>query len=82
MLDERSSFTQKLCEPRVLGWIAVAFVLILWEAIVAIAHLNPIYLPRPTQILIALVSMLKTGGLLNDLLATLGVFSGASPFPW
>ena len=47
MLDERSSFTQKLCEPRVLGWIAVALVLILWEAIVAIAHLNPILLAAP-----------------------------------
>jgi ABC-type nitrate/sulfonate/bicarbonate transport system permease component len=73
----RNKFIQKLGEPRVLGWIAVAFVLIMWEAIVAIAHLNPIYLPRPTQILIALVSMFRTGGLLNDLLATLGrIFGG------
>ena len=47
MLDERSSFTQKLCEPRVLGWIAVAFVLILWEAIVAIAHLESDLLAAP-----------------------------------
>jgi ABC-type nitrate/sulfonate/bicarbonate transport system permease component len=92
MLDERPSmqttaehatsglankFIQTLGEPRVLGWIAVAFVLITWEVVVAIAHLNPIYLPRPTQIVIALVSMFRTGGLLHDLLATLGrIFGG------
>ena len=92
MLDERPSmqttaehatggpankFIQKLGEPRVLGWIAVAFVLITWEVVVAFAHLNPIYLPRPTQIVIALVSMFRTGGLLHDLLATLGrIFGG------
>jgi NitT/TauT family transport system permease protein len=68
---------QKLGEPRVLGWIAVTSVLIVWEGGVAVAHLNPIYLPRPTQILTALVVMFKTGGLLNDLLATLGrIFGG------
>jgi NitT/TauT family transport system permease protein len=72
-----NKFAKKLGEPRVLGWIAVASVLIMWEAGVAVAHLNPIYLPRPTQILMALVSMFKTGGLLNDLLATLGrIFGG------
>jgi ABC-type nitrate/sulfonate/bicarbonate transport system permease component len=92
MLDERPSmqttaehatsglankFIQTLGEPRVLGWIAVAFVLITWEVVVAIAHLNPIYLPRPTQIVIALVSMFRTSGLLHDLLATLGrIFGG------
>jgi len=92
MLDERPSmpvtagpstigplhnFIQKLGEPRVLGWIAVAFVLIMWEVIVVAAHLNPIYLPSPSQILVALVAMFKTGGLLGDLLATLGrIFGG------
>src|SRR5512139_540155 len=92
MLDERPStsttverttgssvfnFIQKLGEPRVVGWIAVAFVLIMWEVVVAAAHLNPIYLPRPTHILIALVTLLQTGGLLSDLLATLGrIFGG------
>ena len=71
------NFIQKLAEPRVLGWIAVVSVLIIWEVVVAAAHLNPIYLPRPTQILIALVAMFKTGGLLSDLLATLGrIFGG------
>lgn len=64
-------------EPRTLGWIAVAFVLLAWEVIVAAAHLNPIYLPRPSHILIALVTMFTNGGLLQDLLATLGrIFGG------
>ena len=92
MLDERPStsttverttgssvfnFIQKLGEPRVVGWIAVAFVLIMWEVVVVAAHLNPIYLPRPTHILIALLAMFKTGDLLTDLLATLGrIFGG------
>lgn len=71
------NFIQKLSEPRVVGWIAVAFVLIMWEVVVVAAHLNPIYLPRPTHILIALLAMFKTGGLLSDLLATLGrIFGG------
>ena len=92
MLDERPSmpatverttgssvfnFIQKLGEPRVVGWVAVAFVLIMWEVVVVAAHLNPIYLPRPTHILIALLAMFKTGDLLSDLLATLGrIFGG------
>jgi ABC-type nitrate/sulfonate/bicarbonate transport system permease component len=71
------NFVQKLGEPRVLGWIAVAFVLIIWEVVVAAAHLNPIYLPRPSHILVALVTMFQTGGLFGDLLATLGrIFGG------
>ena len=70
-------FVQKIGEPRVLGWIAVAMVLIVWEIVVAIVGLNPIYLPRPTQILAALVTMFTGGGLLTDLLATLGrIFGG------
>ncbi|MGA7680428.1 MAG: ABC transporter permease [Pseudolabrys sp.] len=92
MLDERPSmpatvgpspsgplhnFVQKLGEPRVLGWIAVASVLIMWEVIVVAAHLNPIYLPSPSHILVALVTMFKSGDLLGDLLATLGrIFGG------
>jgi ABC-type nitrate/sulfonate/bicarbonate transport system permease component len=68
---------QRLGEPRVLGWLAVAFVLITWETAVAAARLNPIYLPRPSQILIALTTMFMTGGLLSDLLATLArIFGG------
>ena len=70
-------FLQKIGEPRVLAWIAVAAVLIMWEIVVAAARLNPIYLPRPTQILIALAAMFSSGGLFTDLLATLGrIFGG------
>src|SRR6476469_3320423 len=70
-------FLQKIGEPRVLAWIAVATVLILWAIVVAAAQLNPIDLPRPTQILIALAAMFNSGGLLTDLPATLGrIFGG------
>lgn len=68
---------QKIGEPRVLGWVAVAAVLIIWEIVVTAAHLNPIYLPRPSAILAALVTMFSSGGLFTDLLATLGrIFGG------
>ena len=64
-------------EPRVLGWIAVAVVLLGWELAVLAANLNPIYLPRPTRIVLALVEMFRTGELAIDLLATLGrIFGG------
>jgi ABC-type nitrate/sulfonate/bicarbonate transport system permease component len=64
-------------QPAVLGWFAVAVVLVAWEVSVWIAGLNPIYLPRPTRIVIALVDMFHTGGLTLDLLATLGrIFGG------
>ncbi len=67
----------KSSEPRVLGWTAVALVLLVWEVIVAIAHLNPIYLPRPSQIILTLVTMFSSGGLFIDLAATLGrIFGG------
>jgi NitT/TauT family transport system permease protein len=70
-------FLQKIGEPRVLAWIVVAAVLIMWEIVVAAAQLNPIYLPRPTQILAALATMFSSGGLFTDLLATLGrIFGG------
>jgi NitT/TauT family transport system permease protein len=68
---------RRLGEPRVLGWIAVAVILAAWEVIVLAFALNPIYLPRPTRILLALVNMFMTGGLLIDLAATLGrIFGG------
>jgi ABC-type nitrate/sulfonate/bicarbonate transport system permease component len=75
--DSTSRLVAKLGEPRVLGWVAVAAVLILWEVVVALAHLSPIYLPRPTQIIAALVTMFSSGELLPDLAATLGrIFGG------
>jgi NitT/TauT family transport system permease protein len=66
-----------LDQPAILGWIAVAVVLVAWELAVWAAGLNPIYLPRPTRIVIALVDMFRAGGLTLDLLATLGrIFGG------
>jgi NitT/TauT family transport system permease protein len=66
-----------LNEPRVLGWMAVAVVLVAWELIVIVGNFNPIYLPRPTRILVSLFEMFQTGGLTTDLLATLGrIFGG------
>jgi NitT/TauT family transport system permease protein len=74
---QRAITWRRLGEPRVLAWIAVAFVLVLWEGIVFALDLNPIYLPRPSHILIALGSMLTTGGLPVDLGVTLGrIFGG------
>ncbi len=67
----------RLIEPRTLGWIAVAAVLVFWEFAVLAANLNPIYLPRPTRIVVALVEMFRTDRLFVDLLATLGrIFGG------
>lgn len=52
-------------------------VLVLWEEVVFAFALNPIYLSRPTHILLALDTMLSTGGLLVDFAATLGrIFGG------
>jgi NitT/TauT family transport system permease protein len=66
-----------LSEPRTLGWIAVAIVLVGWELAVLAADLNPIYLPRPTRIVVSLLEMFRTGELGFDLLATLGrIFGG------
>ncbi len=71
------SLAARLCEPRLLGWLSVAAALIGWEAVVFALDLNPIYLPRPTRILLALGTMFATGGLLTDLLVTLGrIFGG------
>src|ERR1041385_2265073 len=71
------SFIRQIGEPRVLSWVAVAAVLILWEVVVAVANLNPIYLPRPSQILISLLAMFRSSGLAVDLFATLGrIFGG------
>lgn len=66
-----------LGEPKTLGWIAVAAVLLAWEVLVLALNLNPIYLPRPSRIVVALIEMLATGELAYDLLATLGrIFGG------
>jgi NitT/TauT family transport system permease protein len=66
-----------LGQPAVIGWLAVAIFLVAWEGAVWIAGLNPIYLPRPTRIVIALIEMFRTGGLAIDLGVTLArIFGG------
>jgi ABC-type nitrate/sulfonate/bicarbonate transport system permease component len=66
-----------LDDPRVLGWGSVALVLIAWELIAILTGVNRLYLPRPTQIVVALFDMFANGRLLADLLATLSrVFGG------
>lgn len=75
--DRGRSFIEFINEPRVLGWLAVAFVLIGWEVLVVVAGFNPIYLPKPSRIIVALIEMFSTLGLTRDLLATLGrIFGG------
>jgi NitT/TauT family transport system permease protein len=66
-----------LGDPRTLAWGSVIAVLLLWEAAVRIAQLNPIYLPAPSAIVVALVEMFRTGGLALDLAVTLWrIFAG------
>jgi ABC-type nitrate/sulfonate/bicarbonate transport system permease component len=63
--------------PRTLGWFSVVVVLLGWEIAVYVAQLNPIYLPRPTRIVVALFEMFRVGELAFDLGATLGrIFGG------
>ena len=66
-----------LDDPRVLGWGSVALVLIAWELTAILTGVNRLYLPRPTQIVVALFDMFANGRLLADLVATLSrVFGG------
>ena len=63
--------------PQTLAWASVIFVLLLWEAVVRLAHLNPIYLPAPSGIVRALIDLFANGRLGIDLLATLWrIFAG------
>jgi ABC-type nitrate/sulfonate/bicarbonate transport system permease component len=66
-----------LADPQALAWLSVVAALLVWEIVVDIAQLNPIYLPRPSQIVIALVEMFRNGGLTYDLAVTLWrIFAG------
>src|SRR5258708_38372229 len=66
-----------LDDPRVLGWGSVALVLVVWELTAILTGVNRLYLPRPTQIVVALVDMFANGRLAVDLGATLSrVFGG------
>lgn len=66
-----------LDDPRFLGWGSVVLVLAVWEAGAILTGVNALYLPRPSQIVVALFNMFHTGALLNDLLMTLyRIFAG------
>lgn len=66
-----------LDDPRVLGWGSVVLVLAFWEIAARVTGVNSLYLPRPSQIVIALVTMFASGGLFVDLIMTLyRIFAG------
>ena len=66
-----------LDDPRMLGWGAVVFVLVAWELIAILTGVNRLYLPRPTQIVVALFDMFANGKLAVDLGYTLyRIFAG------
>lgn len=66
-----------LDDPHVLGWGSVALVLLFWEVTAYVSGVSPLYLPRPSQIVVALLAMFQTGGLTVDLLYTLyRIFAG------
>ena len=65
--------------PRWLGWLAVALVLAAWEAGCRIGDINPLYLPGPSAIVVALVKLFATEGLAVDLGWTLyRIFAGTA----
>lgn len=66
-----------LDDPRVLGWGSVVLALAFWEIAARVTGVNSLYLPRPSQIVVALVTMFATGGLFVDLVMTLyRIFAG------
>ena len=66
-----------LDDSRVLGWGSVVLALAFWEIAARVTGVNSLYLPRPSQIVVALVTMFATGGLLVDLVMTLyRIFAG------
>jgi len=73
----RGTRRSMLDDPRMLGWGSVALVLVAWELIAILTGVNELYLPRPTQIVVALFDMFANGRLAFDLGATLArVFGG------
>ncbi len=66
-----------LDDPRVLGWGSMVVVLLFWEAAARLTGVSALYLPRPSQIAVALIGMFGSGGLAVDLGATLWrIFAG------
>lgn len=59
------------------GWVALALVLVAWEAFVRLADIPVLYLPGPSTVVVALYDLLLHGGLWRDLLITLWrIFGG------
>src|SRR5262249_25469537 len=50
-----------LADPRILGWGSIVVVLAAWEGLAWGSGVSPLYLPRPSQILVALVAMFGAG---------------------
>ena len=64
-------------DPRVLGWGSLILVLAAWEIIALLTGVSALYLPRPSQIIVTVIAMFATGGLVADLVVTLGrIFGG------
>jgi NitT/TauT family transport system permease protein len=64
-------------DERVLGWGSVALVVVIWELAARLSGVSPLYLPKPTQIVVALIEMFRTGDLVYDLGWTLWrIFAG------
>ena len=66
-----------LDNANVLGWGSLVLTLLLWELLAWIFGVSALYLPRPSQIVVALITMFGSGGLLLDLVVTLWrIFGG------
>jgi len=66
-----------LDDPRVLGWGSIVLVLVVWELAARLFNVSALYLPRPSQIVVALVTLFGSGGLAYDLGVTLWrIFAG------
>ncbi len=48
-------------DERLLGWGSVALVIVVWELAARITGVSSLYLPRPTQIVVSLIEMFRTG---------------------
>ena len=73
----RSKAYALLDDPRVLGWGSIVLVLLAWELIARLFNVSALYLPRPSQIVVALVTLFGSGGLTYDLGVTLWrIFAG------
>jgi len=66
-----------LDDQRVLGWGSIVVTLLVWETVARLTGVSALYLPRPSQIVTALIAMFGTGGLAVDLGVTLWrIFAG------